>query len=333
MQKRFIACVLALLCVCALLASCGSESATEDSSLQESSGQDQSAGTESSDISEENSDNSYQDNSEETSQDNSEDNSAPEQSEPDISLPESTNDEAPGFNGSFAAALSLNAVERQGKSFRIAYTKENPTAAKVCVTNPAVAITAIFDGSTTRFFDALSGEYYTILVGDYTVLGSNDSFVSANGKKGIRFTRDQGSMPVWENIDDEFSATQPIIYWSQTYKTAYTVMADKDGKLDIYCFTESSFVPCISNGKYGIVNNGTVLVPFEYDYIQSYQGCAEYASNSNLGVYLAKKDGKTYYITANGTNLTPEGFTCGSVPYGNRAWVFENDHGFVLEFN
>lgn len=329
MQKRFIACVIALLILCTALSACGNSGNEQapDASMQEPSDQDQSTGTESSDISEESSDIS-----EEISQEASEDASVPEQSQPDISMPESTNDEAPGFNGSFASALALNTVERQGKSFRIAYTKENPTAAKVCVTNPAVAITAVFDGSTTRFFDALTGEYYTILVGDYT-LAADKGFASAKGKKGISFNRVQGGVPVWEDAEYDFSQNQPIIYWSQTYKTAYTVMADKEGRVDFYCFTEASFVPCISNGKYGIVNNGVVTTPFEYDYIQSYQGCAEYENNSNLGVFLAIKGGKTYYITADGTNLTPEGFTCGSVPYGNRAWVFENDHGFVLEFN
>ena len=101
---------------------------------------------------------------------------------------------------------------------------------------------------------------------------------------------------------------------------------DKNGNVDFYCFTQDSFVPCISNGKYGIVNNGVVTTPFEYDYIQSHQ-------EGSVGVYLAVKDGKIYYINSNGTVLTPEGFTCGSAPCGNRAWVFQGDKGFVLEFN
>ena len=45
-----------------------------------------------------------------------------------------------------------------------------------------------------------------------------------------------------------------------------------------------------------------------------------------------KIDGKTYYFSTDGTNLTPEGFDCGAQPYENRAWVFKDGQGYIIEF-
>jgi hypothetical protein len=82
------------------------------------------------------------------------------------------------------------------------------------------------------------------------------------------------------------------------------------------------------DGKYGLVNNGRVVIPFEYDYMESLDGW----NVNTVGVVLAIKDGRTYYFSTGGTNLTPEGFDCGSEPVNNRAWVFNDGQGYIIEF-
>ena len=71
-----------------------------------------------------------------------------------------------------------------------------------------------------------------------------------------------------------------------------------------------------------------IIIPFEYDFITTTQ-----TEGQPLGVYLAIKDGKSYYISSEGRNLTPDGFDCGSQPFNDRAWVFNGSQGYIIKFN
>ena len=79
--------------------------------------------------------------------------------------------------------------------------------------------------------------------------------------------------------------------------------------------------------KFGLVTNESIVIPFEYDYISNIK-----RSTFEVGVVMAVKDGKTYYFASDGTNLTPEGFDCGTEPVDNRAWVFKDGQGYIIEF-
>lgn len=231
-------------------------------------------------------------------------------------------------------------------AYRIAYTKVNPTAAKECVTNPAIKITAIYDGVMTRFFHSVTGEYYHALPGKYLYYCC-DSFSSGdvsdyNLNYSYQFSFDEnGAVTVTEKSghDHETAVNSSYLYSAE----AGIFILNSDGNAKAYEAGSGIFVICrklehstesssfygIAEedlGKYGVVCNNEIIIPFEYDGIDSFQ------SESDLGVYRAVKDGKTYYISSSGENLNPDGFTCGAVPLQNRAWVFDGEQGYVIEF-
>ena len=102
----------------------------------------------------------------------------------------------------------------------------------------------------------------------------------------------------------------------------------EDGKYKFIIDSEGDLSFEDVKGKYGLVNNGKIIIPFEYDYMESYD---DWGTNT-VGVVLTVKDGRTYYLSTDGTNLTPDGFDCGSEPFNDRAWVFNDGQGYIIEF-
>lgn len=257
--------------------------------------------------------------------------------------------------------------------YRTAFTKEKAVYATQCVTNQVVGITAIYDGSVTRFFDAVNGAYYHAIPGKFLypcygpqiILGTEPACGSAflRGDMYGFDSKSSGSVKdvSFERIKDENGA--------DTVKVSYNVHAGHAIELEsdlLYCEADSKLylsdadlcrlasgaLPCrfyasgralwvdyfedddlfvevdrSKLGKYGVASNQEIIIPFEYDLIvtaQNFEG--------DLGVYLAVKDGRSYYFSSNGKNLTPNGFDCGSQPFKNRAWVFEDGQGWIIEF-
>lgn len=242
----------------------------------------------------------------EISEEISEDESEPEISEPEINI------EIP--------EITVGVFQKDAKSQRIAFTKVSALSAKKCVTNPETGMTAIFDGEITRFFGAIKGEFDKAVYGKYLL------------PDGIEFALGEIGLGYCENA--YFSTVDAAVY-------------HLDGTLS--CFTQESSVVCrkletdyspaenwLDNkpididrsklGKYGVVKNGKTVIPFEYDSIFTY------ATDEEVGVYRCVKEGRTYYISSSGYNLTPDGYSCGSEPFGNRAWVYDGSQGYILEF-
>ena len=281
-----------------------------------------------------------------------------ESSVPEQSLPENT---VPDFELCYGEAY-LSAPFAKG--FKVVYTKESALNATAAATNFHIAVTAIYDGSVTRFFDAKTGEYYCAKSGKYLHAASN-GFIAGdrNGteyKTMIKFSFTEGEPRQFLSADEEklqnygagefeytfYSEKDKAVYTYQKYGTGvriyeytgencglicrelegdYDKNADwKGGKFDF---------PKNPNGKYGVVIDGKVVIPFEYDYIATYVGVSDLANSNTVDVVLAEKDGRSYYFSADGTNLTPDGFDCGSEPFANRAWVFEDGNGWIIEFN
>lgn len=264
----------------------------------------------------------------------------------DTSTPENKPD---GYDG--LMPIPVGSV-RAAKGYRIAYTKESPLSATECITNCAVEITAIYDGAVTRFFDAVNGTYYHAVAGKYLypcchgfLAGTRES---PNENYSICFSRDKDDRSIVtytiNTHDGHGNDDLYAIYCESDQKVYFYDYAlyrvEGDGAVACRYYSASSpldayikdgyiieIIEYSAIGKYGIVKNGKIIVPFEYDLILSGQ------DEEGVGVYMAKKNGKTYYIASDGTVLTPDGFDCGSQPYKNRAWVFDGGQGYMLEFN
>ncbi len=269
-----------------------------------------------------------------------------EPSEPDISEPENKPDSYEGL-----MPIPVDSV-RAAKGYRIAYTKESALSATDCITNCAIGITSIYDGSVTRFFDAVNGTYYHAVAGKY-LYPCCDGFLagdldSHNGNYSISFSRDKddSSIVTYTVNNHEGHGNEDVnaIYCESDQKVYFYDYAlyrvDGDGAVacryysgasPLDAYLQDGYITDIIDdsaiGKYGIAKNGEIIVPFEYDFILSGQ------DDEGVGVYMAKKDGKVYYISSDGSVLTPDGFDCGSQPCKNRAWVFDGEQGYMLEFN
>ena len=244
--------------------------------------------------------------------------------------------------------------DRAATSYRIAFTKESALQATECISNVAmdVPVTAVYDGSVTRFFHAVKGSFYHAVPGKYLYPCCN-GFLSGdknkfNGNYAVMFEfDDEGEVTVTNEHSGHGGIGTVYDFYSEKDGCAFAWFADLDNKL-LLSYIEDNLVICreylsdqsVSEatenggfslddnqlGKYGLVKNDTVIIPFEYDYMVTSYG------ENTVGVVMAQKDGRTYYFSTNGTNLTPDGFDCGAQPYNDRAWVYEDGQGYILEF-
>ena len=289
--------------------------------------------------------------------------SSAESSVPDISLPESEAsipeaESSSPESGSLGQAINGISL-RDAKGHRIAFTKESALNATICVTNTEIAVTAIFDGAITRFFGAVKGEYYTSLYGKFISPCHEGFYDVSSGDEGrfveFTFDKDNGAFISVNEILHGHGGYYSMPFYSSVSKKAYVYYRDEEGEeLFVYehgagaaiCRELKGDYDVEANwkngslelqsadlGKYGLVEDGRVVIPFEYDNISTYNSESDLAYGNSVGVVLAEKDGRCYYISTNGNILTPEGFDCGSQPFGDRAWVFEDGQGWILEFN
>ncbi len=273
----------------------------------------------------------------------------------DVSRPDDTGNEE-GSIGVYEG----NVFSRPASSCKIVFTKENPVVTLACATG--FGVTAQYDGSVTRFFGAFNGEFYCaypgkylypcstcycFVAGDYNSqnhqstikfhipkeftdealthekvphdghgYGNTVRFYSVSEEKVYVYRHSEGgrSLDVYNNVGAVICRTYTH---SGSVKEAWEAIDSEDGWLDL---DEAKL------GKYGVINNGALVIPFEYDAIRSYAW-------DSIGVFACYKDGRVYYISSNGANLTPEGYAAGSEPCENRAWVYEDDgQGYIIEF-
>ncbi len=286
--------------------------------------------------------------------------SEPEEFDPDYSYDDYEWDYTKGF-------VPFNAA----KGYKIVYTKVKPINAVSCTMTDGVAavydgkITRFFDALTGEFYTSEIGKWEPVPCGDGFLLNNSDtrhtdwSTVPANvpmiyfdfqaslvDNKYVRelvsidYDRDHG-----HGFDSEY-----YLYDGDT-EIIYKVTAGDDvpsyylggeglftctlwedlSKKKVYDFFETeayqTFKAELPSKKCGLVTNESIIIPFEYDYISDID-----RSSYEVGVVMAVKDGKTYYFASDGTNLTPEGFDCGTEPLSNRAWVFKDGYGWIIEF-
>ncbi len=252
------------------------------------------------------------------------------------------------------------AIPDMGASgYRIVFTKENPINAVECNTNVQIAVTAIYDGSVTRFFGAVNGQFYFAKPGKY-LYPCCEGFCAGdrtaqNGDDWLEFEfdKDSGEFIKYIQAPHGHGKTNSYTVYQPSVKKVYGYQDGEAEMLYLYpaegtviCRLLSSSYDLETNwkngtfefpsdavGKYGLTYYGEVVIPFEYDYMATYRSMSDAAYGNVYAVVLAVKDGRCYYFSNNGTNLTPEGFDCGSQPFGDRAWVFEDGQGWILEFN
>ena len=344
MKKLIALLLLSSLALSCLLASCGeTESADGESELV-------SDGTESKPWYSTSTPDEYSniivDNS--SANDNGE-SSVPEASAPEVSKPENEAS-APEVSqgGSNIGYDSLNKLtgdvfKNAASGYHIAYTKTSALVASACVTNTNIAITAVYDGKVTRFFDALNGMYYHAVSGKYLYPCCEGTFLAGdlngfNAKYSITFTRegegvtfvtndhsghgiDYGYQAIYSEADKRVYFYDQELYAVELQAACrYYEGSALQGYNGDFAIDEAKL------GKYGVASNTKIIIPFEYDLIVT-------AQTEGVGVYLAVKDGRCYYFSSNGKNLTPDGFDCGSQPFGDRAWVYEDGQGWIIKFN
>ena len=260
--------------------------------------------------------------------------SVPEESEPEVS---DTSGEAELRN------FKSDIPEKAAKGCKIVFTKNSPVYAEIC--NTAGTVCAIYDGAITRFFNAITGEYYCSEYGKWTEKCCR-GFYNENRRLwiGFEFDKDYDTfVSSYKSDGHAHGYGLPFNFYLTTDQKTYVYTGDEGG-YELY-YGEGVFICCEWNSsdlsvfenqtfdtfsesvgrKYGLAENGRVIIPFEYDSIQTY-------NYDGVGVVVAVKDGKTYYFSTDGTNLTPEGFDCGAQPYENRAWVFKDGQGYIIEF-
>lgn len=247
--------------------------------------------------------------------------------------------------------VSGMSFSKSASAYRIAFTKTRPVVTLACVTNPSIKVTAQYDGSVTRFFNAIDGTYYFATHGKY-LYACCDAFISGdatkfNGEKAIELEFDELGMAQMVETNHAHGYGAAVSFYSLSEKKAYIYTNDHSEGASLNVYAQNDYAICQSFthdssiasdwaddkaidfeagtlGKFGVVKNGKTVIDFEYDSIDSF---------ADIGIFRAVKNGKTYYISSNGTNLTPEGFACGSEPLENRAWVYDElGQGYILEF-
>ena len=277
--------------------------------------------------------------------------SEPEQSEPEVSEPEESDDE---YDWRYSEGeISTKAA----KGYKVVYTKVKPINALSCYSGSFVI--SVYDGEITRFFDSRTGEFYCSVIGEYVPYPGSGAFCPKDKYREdadvdipmIFFKWDYANnKPLYidynyypEIIDSDrynlYDGDTEIIYIADEDGTWYrlggeglftcTLWEDLSTK-KVYDFFETeahqTFKAELPSKKYGLVTNESIIIPFEYDYMSDIRHC------SKAGVVMAVKDGKTYYFASDGTNLTPDGFDCGTEPFADRAWVFKDGQGYIIEF-
>ena len=351
-MKKFIT----LFLICALLvclASCVSddidnsqESASigdaSDGLIDDSSETSEIGGEVSEDVSVDTSVDVSEDASVDTSEDVSED-------EPDVDID----------SGSESELRTLQSVfpSRAATGYSIVYTKESALDAFLCYTNSDSEITAIFDGSVTRFFDAITGQYYHAEHGEWTVTCCGGFYNVQDKGEGnllrLNFEKDTDIFLGVEKVYHGHGLGYAYNFYSPINMKTYSYAGDEQGyelyeceglficiemqnaydAADAYLNGSFDFSKVGYYGKFGLTDGANVIIPFEYDYMGFLSEDWGDHTPSTVGVVVAVKDGRAYYFSTNGKNLTPDGFDCGSQPYGDRAWVFEDGQGWIIKFN
>ncbi|MBR5278313.1 MAG: hypothetical protein IKU23_03505, partial [Clostridia bacterium] len=226
-------------------------------------------------------------------------------------------------------------------------------------------LVAVYDGKRTHLFNWSTGELIASQDGQFLGYGcDNGGFMEGapgtiNGKRCICYEERENAFYLDDNHWHEGGADKMPVYFTEDKKTAYFPYGENDFGYDYggYSFMDqNNYVACRYGemvkdinksikkwedvvytetiGKYGVVFGGETVIPFEFDKIDTYQGIRGYNDTviPCFGVYRAVKDGKTYYYSTNGTNLTPDGFVCGSQPRENCATVYDGKKLFVIEF-
>ncbi|MBR5278646.1 MAG: hypothetical protein IKU23_05195, partial [Clostridia bacterium] len=253
--------------------------------------------------------------------------------------------------------------------YEIETTVEKNIKAKKMEVNPAYEVVAVYDGKFTHFINYTNGEI--LFTQEDMFLGkacNNGGFkkgdvdaIDGDGNEDVcvffESKHDILQAAVEEDHWHEGGERLPTPYYSEDKKTAYYVHIGQRYLYNKYGFCAlNNYVPCqyaeinknldhailkledIVNldtvGKYGVVFGGEAVIPFEFDLIDTYQGGnTRYGIDEpRLGVFRAIKDGKTYYYSTNGTNLTPDGFVCGTQPRENRATVYDGKKIYVIKF-
>lgn len=282
--------------------------------------------------------------------------SMPEESMPEISEPEDESSTTDVPNTQAIQTITSVFPERAAVGYDIVFTKNSALNALSCYTNPNSEITAVYDGSVTRFFDAITGEYYHTEFGKWTYKccgGFYNEEILTENSKWIRFLFEKDTdVFIKAEIDYHAHGGGAVInFYSPITAKTYSFHGAEDGYLlyegqgaficremknnyDVVTqYSNGSFdVTQVELGKYGLTNNGKVVIPFEYDNMAFYRVDWGDRTDATVGVVVAEKDGRVYYFSTNGTNLTPDGFDCGSEPCGDRAWVYEDGQGWIIKF-
>ncbi len=279
----------------------------------------------------------------------SEESSIPKESQPVISEPEGPEGETSYY---MAGPVSENAAQ----GYRIVYTLPETVNVVSLITQSGVC--AVYDGEKTRFYSTTTGEIFCTKQGKWDSVPCGDGFWLNDPNEAatdwrnapmIRFNLTDSKNEL-EYIDYEpnhdhvatelyylYETTSGKIY--ANYRGDYHIFDLGNGIFPcVECITvdeailespeaDSLFLKMIEGKKYGLVSNNAIIVPFEYEYMR--EGMYPYYQP---GVVMAVKDGKTYYIASDGTNLTPEGVDFGSVLYLTRALIFDDGQGYIIEF-
>lgn len=249
---------------------------------------------------------------------------------------------------------SVYRFNNNASAYSVVFTKNSDLAAAECITNTISSVTAVYDGSVTRFFGAVDGTYYCTVFGKYLYPCCDGGFISgdlsahnAADSVVVELDSETQTYTAVKNPSDahahgsyggETAFYSPLVGLSfELYEgelsrhpsDGYAVCRLYEGQnvLESYnsgALFSSEFESML--GKYGVVKDNKVVIPFEYDAILS-------ANTGSCGVFLAVKDGRCYYFSASGVNLTPDGFDCGSQPFSDRAWVFEDGRGWIIKFS
>ncbi|MBR6563028.1 MAG: hypothetical protein IKK70_03730 [Clostridia bacterium] len=274
----------------------------------------------------------------------------------DISQGDSENSDVSGDDGEKTLEiLKSRFPEKDAVGYKTFYTKESALNAWRCYTNPTYEITAIFDGSVTRFFDAIDGDYFHAEHGEWTIYCCNGFYNVEDKGEGMllsfHFDKETGDFDHVEKVYHGHGTGFEYNYYSPITMKTYSYTGDEQGGVLYECeglficrnmtssydladaYLNGEFdISKIQTSKFGLTKDGQIVIPFEYDNMAFFSSNWYENMPSDVGVVVAEKDGRFYYFSTNGTNLTPDGFDCGSEPCGDRAWVFEDGHGRIIRF-
>ncbi len=265
----------------------------------------------------------------------------------------------------YAKFIEGSGFKYNATGYEVKLTFADVVNAKNIEAHNVYEIVAIYDGKRTHVFNCSTGELLASQDGQFLGYACNNGgFMegapdTTNGKRCIYYEEREHAIYLEEGHWHEGGARKLPVYYTEDKKTAYFPYGENDygyGYGGYSIRNQNNYAACryaeinknidkavakwedVVNvdtiGKYGVVFGGETVIPFEFDKIDTFQGRRGYydAAIPCFGVYRAVKDGKTYYYSTNGTNLTPDGFVCGSQPRENRATVYDGKKLFVIEF-